>query len=72
MIPTIKDKPEFANVVTVEDEYKYSGYGAKGVGEIALIATPLAIANAVYDAIGIRFYALPLQAESVYFAIKEA
>ena len=55
----------------MEDEYKYSAYGAKGVGEIALISTPLAIANAVYDAIGIRFYDLPLNAEKVYFAIKE-
>jgi CO/xanthine dehydrogenase Mo-binding subunit len=71
VIPTIKDKPEFAGFVAVEDEYKYSGYGAKGVGEIALIATPLAIANAVCDAVGVRFYTLPLNAERVYFAIKE-
>ncbi len=71
VIPTIKDKPEIADFVSVEDEYMYSGYGAKGVGEIALISTPLAITNAVYDAIGIRFYDLPLNAEKVYFAIKE-
>jgi CO/xanthine dehydrogenase Mo-binding subunit len=71
VIPTIKDKPETADFVSVEDEYKYSGYGAKGVGEIALISTPLAIVNAVYDAIDIRFYDLPLNAEKVYFAIKE-
>jgi CO/xanthine dehydrogenase Mo-binding subunit len=71
VIPTIKDKPEIADFVSVEDEYKYSGYGAKGVGEIALISTPLAIVNAVYDAIDIRFYDLPLNAEKVYFAIKE-
>ncbi len=70
-IPTIKDKPELADFISVEDEYKYSGYGAKGVGEIAFIATPLAIANAVYDATGIRFYELPLSAEKIYFAIKE-
>jgi CO/xanthine dehydrogenase Mo-binding subunit len=71
LIPTVKDKPELAEVVYVEDEFKYSGYGAKGVGEIAFIATPLAIANAVYDAIGVRFYDLPLNAEKVYFALKE-
>jgi CO/xanthine dehydrogenase Mo-binding subunit len=71
LIPTIRDKPEIADFVSVEDEYMYSAYGAKGVGEIALISTPLAITNAVYDAIGIRFYDLPLNAEKVYFAIKE-
>ncbi len=70
VIPTIKDKPEIADLVSVEDEYKYSGFGAKGVGEIAFIMTPLAIANAVYDAVGIRFYELPLDAEKVYFAIR--
>jgi CO/xanthine dehydrogenase Mo-binding subunit len=67
VIPTIKDKPEIAELVCVEDEYKYSAFGAKGVGEIALISTPLAIANAVYDAIGVRCYDLPLNAERVYF-----
>ena len=71
LIPTIKDKPEMAALVCVEDEYKYSGFGAKGVGEIALIATPSAIANAVYNAIGIRFYEIPLDMEKIYFAIRE-
>jgi len=70
-IPTIKDKPEMANLVSVEDEFKYSGFGAKGVGEIAFIATPLAIANALYQALGIRFYEMPLDMEKIYFAIKE-
>lgn len=71
LIPTIKDKPEFADLVCVEDEYKYSGFGAKGVGEIAFIATPPAIVNAIHNAIGIRFYDIPLNAEKIYFAVKE-
>lgn len=71
MIPTIKDMPEMEPYIAVEDEYKYSGFGAKGVGEIALISTPLAIANAVYDATGVRFYSLPLNPEKVFFGLKE-
>lgn len=71
LIPTIKDMPEMAELVVVEDEYKYSGFGAKGVGEIAFIATPLAIANALYQAVGIRFYDMPLDTEKIYFAIRE-
>ena len=70
MIPTIMDIPQLEPYVSVEDEYKYSGFGAKGVGEIALISTPLAIANAVYNATGVRFYSLPLNAEKVYFGLK--
>ena len=72
MLPTIMDIPDLEPYVAVEDEYKYSGFGAKGVGEIALISTPLAIANAVSDAIGVRFYSLPLNAEKVYFGLKDA
>lgn len=70
LIPTIKDKPEMADVVCVEDEYRYSGFGVKGVGEIALISTPLAIANAVYHALGVRFYEIPLDPEKIFFAKK--
>lgn len=71
MIPTIKDMPAMEPYVAVEDEYKYSGFGAKGVGEIALISTPLAIANAVRDATGVRFYSLPLNPEKVFFGLRE-
>ena len=41
------------------------------MGEIAFIATPLAIANALYQALGIRFYDMPLDTEKIYFAIRE-
>ena len=71
IIPTIRDMPEIADYVAVEDEYKYSAFGAKGVGELILIATPLAIVNAVYDATGVRFSELPLNAEKTFFAMRE-
>jgi CO/xanthine dehydrogenase Mo-binding subunit len=71
LIPTIKDMPEMGDLVVVEDEFKYSGFGAKGVGEIAFIATPLAIANALDQALGLRFYDMPLDMEKIYFAIRE-
>lgn len=70
VIPTIKDKPDYAEPVYVEDEYRYSGFGAKGVGEIALIAIPPAIVNAIYDATGVRFYDLPLSSEKIFFRIR--
>jgi CO/xanthine dehydrogenase Mo-binding subunit len=46
-------------------------YGAKGIGEPALNPVPAAVANAIYDAIGIRFTELPITAEKVLFALRE-
>ena len=70
VLPTIRDMPEIADYVAVEEEYRYSGFGAKGVGELVLIATPLAIVNAVYDATGVRFTELPLDRERTFFALR--
>ena len=36
-------------------------YGAKGVGEVAMIAVAPSITNAIYDAVGIRVYSLPVK-----------
>jgi len=39
--------------------------GAKGVGEAPAVCTSPAIANALYNATGVRFYGLPLTPEKV-------
>jgi len=43
-------------------------WGARGVGEHPMSATAPAIANALYDALGIRFNDMPLTAERVFMA----
>jgi xanthine dehydrogenase molybdenum-binding subunit len=45
-------------------------YGAKGIGEPGLVPTAPAIANAIYDAIGVRITQLPITPERVLDAIK--
>ena len=45
-------------------------YGAKGVGEPGLVPTAPAIANAIYDAVGVRVHDLPMTAEKLLAAIK--
>lgn len=70
-LPTAMDVPEIESII-VEAPDPTHPFGVKGVGETALIPTAAAIANAVYDAIGIRFYEIPLTAEKVYKALKEA
>jgi xanthine dehydrogenase molybdenum-binding subunit len=46
-------------------------YGAKGIGEPGCVPTAPAIANAVYDAIGVRIKDLPITPEKVLAAIKK-
>jgi xanthine dehydrogenase molybdenum-binding subunit len=46
--------------------------GAKGVGEAPAICVPAAIANALDNATGIRFYELPFTPERVLRRLKEA
>jgi CO/xanthine dehydrogenase Mo-binding subunit len=46
-------------------------YGAKGLGEQPNVPTAAAVANAVYDAIGVRIRSLPLTPEKILSALRE-
>ncbi len=51
--------------------YEKSGpYGAKSVGEIGIDTPPAAIANAVYNALGVRITSLPITPEKILLALK--
>jgi len=54
-----KDMPEVV-VLGVEVKDPVGPYGAKGLGEIGLVPTAAAVANALCDFDGIRRYSLPL------------
>ena len=64
LIPTLKDVPEVIPIL-VEDREPTGPFGAKGIGEPALIPTAPAILNAIADAIGERIYDLPANLERV-------
>jgi nicotinate dehydrogenase medium molybdopterin subunit len=69
IMPTSLDMPEVE--VDIVDNYDPSGpFGAKGVGEPTLVPTAAAIANAIYDAVGVRIKTLPATAEKVHAAMK--
>ncbi len=70
LIPTSMDTPRFTTRL-VENEDSEGPFGAKGIGEPATIATAPAIANAIYDAIGVRIYHLPITPEKILKALKE-
>lgn len=61
-IPTAMDMPE-VEVILVEDPEPTGPFGAKGVGEPALIPQAASICNAIKDATGIRPFELPCNFE---------
>ena len=66
-IPTCADMPEVVPII-VESEEPSGPFGAKGVGEPALIPTAPAIINALSTALGERIYTLPANLERVLAA----
>lgn len=68
MLPTALDVPEM-EVILVETNDPTHPLGIKGVGETALVPSAPAVANAVSDAIGCRFFELPITMEKVYAAL---
>ena len=67
--PTIQDIPVLATVL-VESPGGNGPYGAKTIGEQPLPPVAPAIANAVYDAVGVRIQDLPITAEKVLAALR--
>jgi aldehyde oxidoreductase len=59
LIPTVGDVPPI-DVHLIEDPEPLGPWGAKGVGEPALVATAPAILNAIHDATGVRMREVPV------------
>ena len=71
LFPTIGDVPEI-ECLLVEDPEPLGPYGAKGIGEPALIPTAPAILNAVHHAAGVRLRRLPILPHRVREALEAA
>jgi len=56
--------------VIIETNDEAGPFGAKGIGEPGLVPSAPAIANAIYDAIGVRIKELPMTPERVLKAMK--
>ncbi|MFQ5915097.1 MAG: xanthine dehydrogenase family protein molybdopterin-binding subunit [Nitrospinota bacterium] len=69
LLPTSVDVPEVTSLL-VEDPEPTGPFGAKGVGEPAMIPTLAAIANAVYRATGVRVRNLPISPLLIAAAVK--
>ncbi|OGW37811.1 MAG: hypothetical protein A2Y97_03920 [Nitrospirae bacterium RBG_13_39_12] len=69
-IPTALDFPEVTSLL-VETEEPTGPFGAKGVGEPALLPTAPAILNAIATAAGVRAKEIPVTSESLWKLLKE-
>jgi CO/xanthine dehydrogenase Mo-binding subunit len=71
-IATTADVPLKIQSFIVEVPQADGPWGARGIGEHSMVPTVPAIANAIYDAIGLRFDGPPFTAEKVYLAMLDA
>jgi CO/xanthine dehydrogenase Mo-binding subunit/aerobic-type carbon monoxide dehydrogenase small subunit (CoxS/CutS family) len=71
LIPSIGDLPPIESIL-IEDPSPIGPFGAKGIGEQAIIPTAPAILNAIHDAVGVRIRRVPATPDRVRAAILEA
>jgi CO/xanthine dehydrogenase Mo-binding subunit len=69
LVPTAVDAPQ-VDLVLVEEPWAKGPFGAKGIGEPALIPAAAAIANAVDHALGLTVGEIPLTPEVVWRALQ--
>jgi xanthine dehydrogenase molybdenum-binding subunit len=71
-VPGVSESPRLDGITThFADTYEPSGpFGAKGIGEAATNPMAAAYGNAICNAIGVRFYELPITPEKILAALK--
>jgi CO/xanthine dehydrogenase Mo-binding subunit len=70
-MPTASDVPMMDSIL-IETVDPNTPYGAKSIGQPATMMPPPAIANAIADAVGIRFRSLPINAETILTELENA
>jgi CO/xanthine dehydrogenase Mo-binding subunit len=70
-LPSLKDVPPRLESVSVSVPHPDGPFGAKGVGESGTLSVQASIANAIYNACGVRIRDLPITPEKVLRALHE-
>jgi CO/xanthine dehydrogenase Mo-binding subunit len=69
-LPTALDVPPIKNFL-VESNEPNGPYGAKACGQVSNIPTAAALANAIYDAVGVRIKEQPITPDKILKALEE-
>jgi CO/xanthine dehydrogenase Mo-binding subunit len=67
--PVALDLPMIDTVI-VEVPASDGPYGIRGTGEVPIVPPGAALANAIYRAVGVRLYELPMNPERVFWALQ--
>ena len=70
-MPTTLDLPMIDTVI-VEVANPLHPYGVRGVGEVSIVPPLAAVANAIYDAVGVRMTDLPMNPAAIVKALSES
>jgi nicotinate dehydrogenase medium molybdopterin subunit len=70
LIPTALDVPQI-EAYFIEEAEETGPFGAKGLGEPAMLPTVAAVINAIDDAVGVRITSLPATPEKILQALAE-
>jgi carbon-monoxide dehydrogenase large subunit len=66
-----KEMPHKMDEIIIETPQSDGPHGARGLGEAVMVPVAPAIANAIYNAVGVQITRLPMSPENVWRAIKE-
>jgi len=70
LIPSIGDTPKIESIAVPSYEPR-GPYGAKEVGEGSMVPVLGSIANAIYDAVGVRMFELPITPQKILKALQD-
>lgn len=70
-IPTIQEMDFPIDIDLIEIPDSFGPFGAKGIAEAGLVPTAPAIANAIYDAVGVRIRDLPVTPDKILRELKK-
>jgi xanthine dehydrogenase YagR molybdenum-binding subunit len=65
LVPVNADVPDIQTIIVPNDELVSNPLGAKGIGELPMVGVAAAVANAVYNATGVRVRKVPIRIEDV-------
>jgi xanthine dehydrogenase YagR molybdenum-binding subunit len=65
LVPTNADIPNPEIIIVADDDERVNPAHVRGIGEVGMVGSAAAIANAVYHATGVRVYSLPIRVEDL-------
>jgi len=71
-VPTFADLPDNLETIMIENHDGPGPFGAKGLGEGGIVSAAPSVANALFQATGVRIKDLPLTPERVWRALRDA